>query len=100
MGSVSGGKAKPAIYSVTIERRRIAVPVHLNRQHGAFRETNPELGRRYSTTRARPSPQPSHDGHDDNDQDAGNLPTGRLLRCTIRAIPYSRHTLDAVSAHR
>jgi hypothetical protein len=36
MGSVSGGKAEPAIYSVTIEGRRTAVPVHLDGQHGAF----------------------------------------------------------------
>jgi hypothetical protein len=29
---------------MTIEDRRTAVPVHLDRQHGAFHGTNPELG--------------------------------------------------------
>jgi hypothetical protein len=42
------------------------VRVHLDRQHGGFCCTNPELA--ISATRARPSPQPWHDGHDDNDQ--------------------------------
>jgi hypothetical protein len=40
--------------------------VHLDRQHGAFHGTNSELGRRCSGTRARPSPQPLHDGDCDN----------------------------------
>jgi hypothetical protein len=31
------------MYSVTIEGRRTAVPVHLDAQHGAFHGTNPEL---------------------------------------------------------
>jgi hypothetical protein len=38
--------------------------VYLDRQHSAFHGTNPELGWQYSVTRARPSPQPSHDGQD------------------------------------
>jgi hypothetical protein len=50
------------------------VPVHLDRQHGAFQGTNPELGLQYSATRARPLP-PSNDGQDNNDQDGGNTPT-------------------------
>jgi hypothetical protein len=51
------------------------ITVYLDRQHGAFHGTNPELGWQDSVTRARPSPQPLHDGHDDNDHDAGNMPT-------------------------
>jgi hypothetical protein len=41
--------------------------VYLGRQHGAFHGTNPEPGWQYSATRARPSPQPSHDEENEND---------------------------------
>jgi hypothetical protein len=44
IGSVTSGKGRPAIHSVTIEGRRTAVPVHLDGQHGASHGTNPELG--------------------------------------------------------
>jgi hypothetical protein len=43
------------------------VAVYLDRQHGAFHGTNPELGWQYSATRAQSSPQPLDDGHGDND---------------------------------
>jgi hypothetical protein len=74
MGSISD-EVEPAIYSVTIKGWRTATPVCLDRQHCAFHGTSPELGWQNSATRARPSPQPSHDGQDNGDQDAGNMPT-------------------------
>jgi hypothetical protein len=63
------------------------IAVYLDRQHGAVHCANPELGCQYRATRALPLLQPSHYGHDGNDRDAGNTPTGRSLRCTIRPIP-------------
>jgi hypothetical protein len=55
MASVSGDRVEPAIYAANIEMGDCWVPVYLDRQHGAFSWHNPELGWRYSATRARPS---------------------------------------------
>jgi hypothetical protein len=43
-------------------------------QHGAFHGTNTKLVCSIRQ-RALDGRQPSHDGHDDNDQDAGNMST-------------------------
>jgi hypothetical protein len=75
LDSLSGDKAEPAIYAATIENCADRwMTVYLDRQHGAFHGTSPELGWQNSATRARLLPQPLHDGHDDSDQDAGEMP--------------------------
>jgi hypothetical protein len=65
-------KVEPAIYAANIEKSGDCwVTVCLDRQHDAFhgfRATNPEWAGSNSAARARPSPQPWHDGLDDNDQ--------------------------------
>jgi hypothetical protein len=66
---VSRDKVEAAVYAANIENcGDCRMTACLDRQHGAFHGTNPELGWQYSATRARLSPQPSHDGHGDNDQ--------------------------------
>jgi hypothetical protein len=75
LGSLSGDKVEPAIYAVNIENGDFWGKAYLDRRHSAFRGTNPELGSQYSAARASSSPQPSHAGQDDSDQDAGKMPT-------------------------
>jgi hypothetical protein len=85
--SVSGDIVERAIYAATIEKlRRTAVPVHLDRQHGAFHGTNPELGWQCSATCTRPSPEPSHDGHEEMTRMCNTpiMPIAPLHRSAIR----------------
>jgi hypothetical protein len=68
VGSINGRQGRARHLRLeNRELRRTAVPVHLDRQNGAFHGTNRELSWQYSATRVRPSPQPLHDGHDNND---------------------------------
>jgi hypothetical protein len=65
------------------------IAVYLDRHRGAFHGTNPEPGWQYSATLARPSPQPSHDGDDNNDQPGRRRAQSRKScrwqrSCTVR----------------
>ena len=66
---------EPAVYSTESRIAAIAgwrcIPIANKR----FHETNPERGPAVFATRSRLSLQPSNDGHDNYDQDAGNKRT-------------------------
>jgi hypothetical protein len=87
---------------VTIEDWRTAAPVYLDRQHGAFRGTNPELGSAMFGDPRSTVASAFARRHDDTTiiiRDAGKMPTRRSLRARLAplaALGAEQHTLGIV----